>query len=283
MSHFSLLCLIPKTLEVKGAVAALLAPYDESIEVQEYEEDCSCVGEIARDAAVEQAERELGTVSSLRDRLWSEFPCKRAESKEYSEARDALWAKLVTPIDERRKALIDGHPMANKPDPACGDCQGSGKQTTTYNPHSKWDWWTIGGRWTGLLSGYKPDEDPRNFKTCWLCAGAGKRDDALGRAVRAQNPEYTCNGCNGTGRMLKFPTEFVQEGNIAPVSGILPLKPEQIPFAVLAPDGSWYERGEMGWFASVSGGKSEDAWTAEVADLLEKHRACLAVVVDCHT
>jgi hypothetical protein len=25
-----------------------------------------------------------------------------------------------------------------------------------------WDWWSIGGRWTGFLDGYDPEADPRN-------------------------------------------------------------------------------------------------------------------------
>jgi len=27
-----------------------------------------------------------------------------------------------------------------------------------------WDWYQIGGRWTGALSGYNPDEDPANLE-----------------------------------------------------------------------------------------------------------------------
>lgn len=38
----------------------------------------------------------------------------------------------------------------------------NGNLLTTYNPNSKWDWWAIGGRW----SGYLPTRHGRNFDNC---------------------------------------------------------------------------------------------------------------------
>lgn len=32
-----------------------------------------------------------------------------------------------------------------------------------YRKEGWWDWWQIGGRWTGVISGYDPDKDPENF------------------------------------------------------------------------------------------------------------------------
>src|SRR5688500_14258938 len=40
---------------------------------------------------------------------------------------------------------------------------------------SRWDWYQIGGRFTGLLDGYDPDKDPANIQQCELCAGTGVR------------------------------------------------------------------------------------------------------------
>jgi len=45
-----------------------------------------------------------------------------------------------------------------------------------HNPDSKWDWWVIGGRWTGKLDDdYDPYTDPRNIVSCTLCGGTGDR------------------------------------------------------------------------------------------------------------
>ena len=58
-----------------------------------------------------------------------------------------------------------------------------------------WDWYQIGGRWTGVLDGYEPDEDPRNVEECFCCGGTGFRNDAIGKQAREREPSYTCNGC----------------------------------------------------------------------------------------
>lgn len=82
---------------------------------------------------------------------------------------------------------------------------------------SRWDWWTIGGRYTGRFAepGYDPTSDPRNLGTCFLCKGTGKRDDELGYRARQADPNYSCNGCGGKGKSVKFSSEWVPVGNVA--------------------------------------------------------------------
>lgn len=77
------------------------------------------------------------------------------------------------------------------------------------NPNARWDWWTVGGRWTGMLSPvYDPEEDPTNTEVCNLCGGTGLRNDTLGRKARAEDPAYTCNGCDGKKIRTKWPTQW---------------------------------------------------------------------------
>lgn len=84
------------------------------------------------------------------------------------------------------------------------------------NPNAKWDWWQLGGRYSGrLAAGYDPEKDPANMETCWLCAGTGKRDDEIGHQCRAEKPEYTCNGCQGKGHSVKWPSKWTDVGNVA--------------------------------------------------------------------
>lgn len=65
------------------------------------------------------------------------------------------------------------------------------------------DWCQIGGRWSGLLdSDYDPAQDPRNREDkCWLCQGTGKRPD--------MEVADGCNGCQGKGWKVKWPTQWV--------------------------------------------------------------------------
>lgn len=86
--------------------------------------------------------------------------------------------------------------------------------------HSLWDWYVIGGRWTGVLDNYDPRKDPKNIEECYLCEGTGKRNDEIGKQARKENPEYTCNGCDGEGKRSKFTYEE-HENNIMPLKDCL--------------------------------------------------------------
>lgn len=147
---------------------------------------------------------------------------------------------------------------------------------------SKWDWWQIGGRWTGRLSGYKPADDPRNIENCDLCNGTGKRPDLA--AISSQewaNECGGCNGCKGKGTRVKWPTAWAEhEGNICRVADI---RDGFRPYAIVTPDGKWYDSGSMGWF----GCKREDtmndeAWDDQAKRIMDAHAEMNAVLVDCH-
>ena len=73
----------------------------------------------------------------------------------------------------------------------------------------QWDAWMIGGRFTGGLTGYSATEDPRNWETCSLCGGTGERPsgrEEFGDEWYERN--HGCNGCQGRGWGVKWPTEF---------------------------------------------------------------------------
>ena len=44
--------------------------------------------------------------------------------------------------------------------PGALDERGDLYYMTTRNENGRWDWWQIGGRWTGWLAGYDPTTDP---------------------------------------------------------------------------------------------------------------------------
>jgi len=106
----------------------------------------------------------------------------------------------------------------------------------------KWDWYQLGGRWTGHFDGYDPETDPANIEVCKWCVGTGKRDDAVGCQMRADNPEYSCNGCQGKGKCVKWPTSWAPyAGDQIQVKDLKqPIKPT---FATLR-NGGWVEPNE---------------------------------------
>lgn len=97
-----------------------------------------------------------------------------------------------------------------------------------------WDWYQIGGRWTGVKTNYSPEEDPENYEKCHLCTN-GYRNDTVGKDARIRDNTYTCNGCGyydtenkrwqqskfKPGWRLKWPTDWkLFDGDICPVEKI---------------------------------------------------------------
>jgi hypothetical protein len=309
MSHFVTFVLVKRDEpEPMREVERLLAPYNENTEVPEYEDRCHCINRVARNDAEEQACKELGNWDDYRNKFNETLTEKEKKldpwSKEYKKAKiNERWKKFTKPIVKRIEKLTKEHPLYNKPDPTCGfyekdenghkageryadksGCGGTGKRRTTYNPKSKWDWYAVGGRWTGILGNYDPIKDPGNYETCWLCEGTGKRNDALGKDMRKLNPKYTCNGCDGTGKKLKSESKWPNKGNITTVNDILNRFDEEkcVPFAIITPDGKWYEKGEMLYWGIVSDEKNDKKWTNEVKKLFRANKKCFVINIDCH-
>lgn len=146
----------------------------------------------------------------------------------------------------------------------------------TERHHGFWDWWSIGGRWTGVWSGYDPKEDPSNLNfECRLCAGTGIRTDF--------DPSgWPCNGCSGNGWHVKWPTEWVKHpGDIVPVSYLLDTPGLQIPYRIVVPDGPCVAKDEWNGEKYIKT-CPPDEWPAYVKDLLNPYRTASIAVVDCH-
>lgn len=156
---------------------------------------------------------------------------------------------------------------------------------------SRWDWWTVGGRFTALLStGYHPTDDPLNFERCWLCDGTGERP---GGREQFGDDWYEhchgCNGCDGAGERLKHAPKWQpHEADRQPVAALESVVWRGFPSAVVTPDGRWLEEGRPGWFGMQipdedgNGPKPDATWRAILKATLAQYPEAVAVVVDCH-
>jgi hypothetical protein len=120
------------------------------------------------------------------------------------------------------------------------------EEYSKYNPDSKFDWYTDGGRWASSIktksgehvdqcllgeidwTDFKPEDYEKKEKTDWL----GKKYKALKESVRWH---YTENN---------------------------------LPFNVVI-DGKWYEKGEMGWWGITSNEMSEEEWNKKFFELIK--------------
>jgi hypothetical protein len=160
-----------------------------------------------------------------------------------------------------------------------------GNVLSTSNPEGIWDWYQVGGRWTGFLDGYDPEQDPKNIQKCEICGGTGKRTDEVGQMAREQNPDYTCNGCQGKGSRAKWPTSWADHaGDVEPMTSVLGrlASYEYLPGTIIA-----MEEGEPVLLQGERWNGQDFVDTLDFEqrrlDLFQRHADDLCVVVDYHS
>lgn len=166
MSHFVMGVVVPGD-EPLTFVDDALAPFDENIEVKPYQRKCWCIGKEAEAAIAKEVAEMYGSWDDLRNKFHAQEKIKQVkaiqdklnlkkpdEAKRYSEIEDStqkLWEKFIKPRQDYEKKCLRDHPGKNAPMKSCEACKGTGKETVTYNPKSKWDWYEVGGRWDGFF------------------------------------------------------------------------------------------------------------------------------------
>ncbi len=131
-----------------------------------------------------------------------------------------------------------------------------------------WDWYQIGGRATGMLSGYDPRTDPRNVQQCDPCQGTGQ--------PRRWSIGTTCNGCGGAGKALVWPTRYRRhDGDWPAIEVALDHAVDGMtPHTVVTPSGSDnYE----------NHGCDDSRWQQRVLEMLAGYEGMRVAVVDCHS
>lgn len=286
MSHFAVLCVLGTVdlAEVDDRLAAMLAPYDENMEVAPFRVYLAA-DEIAMDISIaigdEEVERRLGTrptyprvvreryeavtrriSNALRgddrfsDKAFEDACRADPEGRRYL----AEFAAAVSAHDAYRERTAAAFTPAevvaawNAKYPGDEDDDGLFLDDTgvyrmsTRNPQSKWDWWLLGGRWTGLL------------KLRTLVAAGAVGEPGL-MTQRAQP------GAADAAHVRDVETDGLADRI----------------FAMLTPEG-WEAPAEMGWFGMEHGRtEQETAWRERVAQSLANldPRTVIAVV-DCH-
>jgi hypothetical protein len=148
-----------------------------------------------------------------------------------------------------------------------------------------WDFWMIGGRWTGVwLKGYEAHEDPLNIdlRPCFICTGTGQRED-IGDMSRADYVAFCggCNGCGGKGHQVVWPSRYrpIAE-DVLPVATLIGDPELRTPRRLVLPDTGVLSRED-----DFDGDKSWDPspeWDALVRDRLAPFRNAAIAVVDVH-
>lgn len=170
----------------------------------------------------------------------------------------------------------------------------AGNIYSTYNPHSKWDWYCTGGRWGGEL---KIKEEARA-----KYGGCDEADEArVGDIDFSGNPEEYARALRFWDIVVDGKPKTKEEEEAGDFFSIYNEKyyrdyygdretyarhvSQWATFAVVTPNGLWHEKGEMGWFG-MSSDTPDDAkdWNEHYRErFIDKADPdWILTVVDCH-
>ncbi len=145
---------------------------------------------------------------------------------------DALWEHIVSEYSDERDE--------------------NGAIWSTYNPDSKWDWWTIGGRWESYY------RDRQGEPIAAFLAGLRKTKEGLA-AGENLNPHKGDPLANG--------------GDL----------PWYFPHDLLTSDQTWHRIGRTGWFGLRAEDMTEAEWVDHAIEALEKEDpASVVYYIDFH-
>ena len=152
-----------------------------------------------------------------------------------------------------------------------GRTDGEGNIYSTYNPDSKWDWYCIGGRWSGeLIDGDEAKVKDINF---------APDQETYDRAIKAWEDIVDHDGKHSIYSKEYYLERFGTAEKFAEYSSRFST------YAVVTPDGVWHAPGEMGWWGCSS--ESDD----EYRDWQEHYKErfidtadpeWILTLVDCH-
>ena len=165
------------------------------------------------------------------------------------------------------------------------------------NPNQKWDWYSIGGRWSGffiLKNGAKGKlgepgiygREEENGKSNH--ADQARKGDIDWQAMRDNRlaegkkiwEDVMKKGDSISSEMKHLIYGITDDDDLDSYLKRVDKFPST--YAVLK-DGKWYEKGEMGWWGISTNEKSDSEWNSEFHKLIEDlPDDTLLTVVDCH-
>lgn len=144
------------------------------------------------------------------------------------------------------------------------DIGADGGVYSEYNPDSKWDWYSIGGRWAGYWKVIEQAGDTTELSH----AAWADRAFPLGKADQEYVDERNARPGRWVDVARKHDIEFEKDG---------------ATYAFLDSDGKWHQKGRMGWFGIASDEKVQEAWESEYTARVEAEADnAWFVLCDCH-
>lgn len=268
MSHYTVAVITKTNPYETNELRELLAPFDENIEVAPY---------ISRthEQIIEDAKK---------------YKDKWVEKIENEEDNEKLVEYLLSPnytwMREYLNAFSDEELFKIEIKEIKENINKDGDEYSTYNPDSKWDWYEVGGRWSGLLiskvdgkeynSLQIKDWDYDVFNTDELHYYCRFWDVVVDGAepTKEEKEEHVFGLYNREYYLKKYGSK----------SNFIKCMCTFSTYALLTPDGEWFAPGKMGWFGcSHAEPEDEFKWERDYIDLIKTFDPEYYVtIVDCH-
>ena len=273
MSHFTVAVFTRNGVD---EVDDLLAPYDENISVAPYVAN-------TKEQLIQRERDQLQVLLEGPYAQWQKDPQKYEADHKNPEHIAYLKSipELLARSDEQiYTAVIERYDKEEiTPD---------GGVLSTYNPSSKWDWYQIGGRWTGMLI-LKEGCDGYRGSPGLMTEPSEDYDSALVSDIdfEAMWERYSKHLAPYEEAMKNgfYKEEFMREQ--------YPSEEEYIrrqttfsTYAVITPDGAWHAPGDMSWWGMSSDTSAESRdWDLNYYDRFIQpaiENGWHMTIVDCH-
>ena len=259
------------------SVDELLAPFDENIQVAPYVRETKAEIIAKAREKCDKLIKDMKTYAEADNT--EELNAYWLESEHINPPRlHKYWAEILN-----YQHMTDEQVYAANVDED-EDYNENGDRLSTYNPNSKWDWYSEGGRWSGLLrikSGEKVDTalvkeidfspDPKEYeylKHWYEVVVEGKpmnAGDVPDNFKELFGKEYYIERYKDADDYATKETAFHT-------------------FALLTPEGVWHEPGQMGWFACDDSTPESQADYDKFFDEFIKNAdpELSLTIIDCH-
>lgn len=264
MTHSTVLVVLPRQPtsddDLGDMLVELLAPFDENTQVERYRDYVDPCPETWRET-LEHQERfqKLQEGGIERKAAWEMVWGEKNDDAHVPYPRSSAMRDGVDPSDDAAVAawFAATYPTEDDTDERYYVDDSGLYSWSTYNPLSRWDWYTLGGRWTGFFP-RRADADldrrgyvgrpgvfgDRGAANHYDCIARGDVDDERMRVERIKT--LTDQWQEET--LGKYP-RFTVDENESLEDYVARKLDSRLTWAVLA-EGCWREPGRMGWWAT---------------------------------
>lgn len=272
MSHFRVAVF---TEDKYQSVDDLLAPFDESIEAEPYVD-------MTKEELLQHERTRMQEAYDNCYIKWQNDPAayeKRANPAHIEYLR-SLPERMKWTDEQLYETAIQSYDEE--------DITEDGSILSRYNPDSKWDWYTVGGRWQGMLM-LKPGKTGERGSPGLMTKMTQNYDaayaadidfDAMRKKQFANIQPYRDALKNGfyTEEYMRerYPSETEYNQHMTAFS----------TYAVVTPDGEWHAPGDMGWWGMSSESSNEGrGWDDKYYECFLKPAIAngwYMTIIDCH-